>query len=122
MQNFVVKAIVRTVGTELKSKVYDNGATGQYITCTVEFNDPSSPFHGKKWFANRTLVNKLGSIKPSVEVGEEVTAHIRKDMYNGEVSLLADIAKLGIEVDSIEDILSGLSAVSDEAVKAQALA
>ena len=122
MQNFVVKAIVRTVGTELKSKVYDNGATGQYITCTVEFNDPRSPFHGKKWFANRTLVNKIGSSKSSVKVGEEVTTYIRKGMYNGEVSLLADIAKLGTEVDSIEDILSGLSAVSDEAVKAQALA
>lgn len=105
---FESKAIVVTVGTEVKTK--SNG-TSKFVKCTVKHID--SPIAGKTFFANRTVLStdpQTGETKEkaNVTVGQEVLCYNR--VVEGQ--LYSEISTQS-QVDDLGDILALVNANAD---------
>jgi len=65
------QAKVVTVSDVVKTK---KNSISTFNVCTVEFTDGA--LKGKKYFAQRTLTDKLGNRKNPVSVGQDVTVYL----------------------------------------------
>lgn len=110
------KGTVVTVGSEVKTKMYPDGTTGTFVACTVKHADGA--LQGKTYFAQRTLKNKDGVVKPNVKVGQEVQLYnqLSDDGKNIFTSISA-----GAQVDEITDLLALVNAPAQAEIAEQAM-
>lgn len=110
------KGTVVTVGSEIKTKLYPDGASGTYVVCTVKHADGA--LKGKTYFAQRTLKNKDGVTKPNVTVGQEVQLY--NSLSDDNNTIFSSISA-GAQVDDIAELLALANAGKAQEIAEQAM-
>jgi hypothetical protein len=98
MREFVSNGIIKTVSSNVKTK--DNGVS-MFVKCTVEHLD--GDVAGKIFFANRSIRNKDGEDRETVEVGQKVK--LFNTVKDGKI--FTEVST-GVTVDSLESLLAML--------------
>ena len=111
-KEFQTNAKVLTVSNEIKVK--ESGA--KFQKCTVEHLD--GVLKGKKFFANRTVVNAQGDEKDPVKVGDTVLVY--NTISDDGKNLFSEIS-LGSQVDELTDLLALVGESKAEEIAEQAM-